>query len=145
MTAYEAAAIDATTVKVAKTKAGSVLAAGQFIMAAPTSLTGTGTGLAIVSVDTSNPAYDELTLSAALAAAITKDSVLVEADKAGTGAKMKVVPNALTSFDIYVDPTSTQFSCSAVVEATVYERRIPPVIKAIKDSFYGEITFSQSK
>lgn len=142
---YETAAIDATTVKVAKTKAGSVLSAGQFLMAAPASATATGTGLEITAVDTSNSAYDELTLSAALTAALSKDAILVEADKAGAGAKMKVVPNALTRFDIYVDPNSKQFTCGAVVEATIYERRIPPVAQAVKDLFQKEITFSQSK
>lgn len=145
VTVYETAAIDATKVKVVKLKAGSVLSAGQFLMAAPTTTTGTGTGLSITAVDSSNAAYDELTLSAALTAALTKDDVLVEADKAGTGAKMKVVPNALTRYDIYVDPASTQFTCGAVVEATIYERRIPPVIQAVKDLFKNEITFSQSR
>lgn len=142
---YEAASSGATSVKVAKLKGGSVLSAGQNVVVAPATIAGTGTGYAIASVDSTNAAYDVLTLGAALGANLAEGAILVEASAAGAGATIKVIPNALTRFDIYVDPTSTQFTCGAVVEATVYDRRIPPVAQVVKDLFQKEITFSQSK
>lgn len=140
---YETAAIGDTAIKVEKLLGNSTLTAGQYVMVAPSTVSGTGTGLTIVSVDRSHEGYDVLTV-AALEAAITAGTILVEADKAGAGAVIAVVPNALSYYDIYVDSDSTQFTVTAVVEGTVYERRIPPVADAVK-SLFNEITFSQSR
>lgn len=142
---YEAAASGDTQIKVVKLSGGSTLSSGQFVMVAPTTLTGTGTGLTISSVDSTNKEYDVLTLSAALTTAIAVDAILVESDVAGAGAKIKVLPNALSRYAIYVDPSSTQFTVGAVIEGIVLDRRIPPVLQIIKDSFQKEITFSQSR
>jgi len=140
---YEAAAVGATAIKVEKPLGNSALTAGQHVIVAPSAASGTGTGITIASIDRSNELYDVLTV-AELEAALTAGTILVEADKAGAGAKIAVVPNALSYHDIYVDSNSTQFSVTAVVEGTVYERRIPPVAAAVK-SLFTEITFSQSR
>lgn len=142
---YEAASSGATSVKVSKLKGGSVLSVGQNVMVAPSTIAGTGTGYEITAIDSTNASYDVLTIGAALGANVAEGAILVEASASGAGASIKVVPNALTRFDIYVDPTSAQFTCGAVVEATIYDRRIPPVAQVVKDLFQKEITFSQSK
>lgn len=140
---YENAAIGATEIKVKKNLGNSIVFAGINLIVAPDSLADTATGFTATAVDTSAEAYDVLTV-AALEAAISAGTVLVEADKAGAGAKIKVVPNALSRYDIYADPTSTQEWVTAVIEGMVYERRISPVIAPIK-AVLTEITFSQSR
>jgi len=139
----EVAASGATTVKIAKILEASVLNTGQFLMVAPDGITDAGTGVEVLSIDSSNPAYDVITIPA-LSAELSEGTILVEADKVGAGAVVKVVPNALSYYDIFVHPDSTQFTVTATIEGTVYERRIPPVADAFKPLF-TEITFSQSR
>lgn len=85
---------------------------GDVLMAAPSALAGTGTGVTVTAVEktTDNAAGDvwKLTVSAALTAA--KDAVLVEADKAGAGAKCVVTnPNcyAPSDFDFVYNPAAS--------------------------------------
>ncbi|BES63099.1 hypothetical protein [Dysgonomonas capnocytophagoides] len=141
---FEAAIATATEIKVKKLLGGVTISAGQFVIKAPATTTGTATSVTVSSIDSSNSEYDVLTLSAAIGVLAVGD-ILVEADVLGAGAKIKVVPSALTRYDIYADPTSTTFTCGAVIEGIVYERRIPPVASAIKALFLNEITFSQSR
>lgn len=74
---YEAAASGATSVKVAKLKGGSVLSTGQNVMVAPATIAGAGTGYAVSAVDSTNTAYDVLTLGAALGANLAEGAILV--------------------------------------------------------------------
>lgn len=142
---HQTAASGDTTVRISKLKAGSVLTPGQFLIVAPTAIAGTGTGMTVSAVDSSNPDYDTITLGAALSAELTGGTILIEADKAGAGAVIKVVPNALSRYDIYNDPDAFAFSVGVVVEGTIYERRIPPVAEPVQALFQKEITFSKSK
>lgn len=84
---------------------------GDILMVAPNSLSATGTGVTVTAVEktTDNTAGDvwKLTVSAAVTAAI--GAVLVEADKAGAGAKAVVTnPNcyAPCDYDCIYDPAS---------------------------------------
>lgn len=140
---YETAAIGATSVKVKKNLGNTVVHSGINLIPAPSAIDGTAAAITVTAVDTSNHDYDELTV-AALEAALTEGTILIEADKAGAGAEIKVVPNALTRYDIYADATSTQEWATAVIEGMVFERRISPVAAPVK-KLLTEITFSQSR
>lgn len=140
---YETAAIGATSVKVKKNLGNTVVHSGINLIPAPSAIGGTAAAITVTAVDASNPNYDVLTV-AALEAALTESTVLVEADKAGAEAKIKVVPNALTFHDVDVDATSTQEWATAVIEGMVFERRISPVAAPVKE-LLTEITFSQSR
>lgn len=85
---------------------------GDILMVAPNTITGTGTGVTVTAVEKikDNTAGDvwKLTVSAAVTASV--GTVLVEADKAGAGAKAIVTnPNcyAPSDFDFAYNPAAT--------------------------------------
>jgi len=121
-----------TSVKIVKGIEGSRVKAGMFVMAAPDTATTTGTGIKINSVDTSAEGYDTITLASA--ATLAKDAILVEADKSGEGAVIKVVPNALTDRDKRLAPGALSMNGDGVwaCDRPILERRIPAVAPAIK-------------
>ena len=61
---YETAALGATALKVNKSLGASVAYVGMFIMAAPSTLAGPGTGIQVTAIDRSNEAYDVFTVAA---------------------------------------------------------------------------------
>lgn len=84
---------------------------GDILMVAPSTVSGTGTGVAVTAVESTKDSAEgdvwKLTVSAAVTAA--KGAILVEADKAGTGAKGVVTnPNcyAPCDYDCIYDPAS---------------------------------------
>ena len=140
---YETAALGATALKVNKNLGASVAYVGMFIMAAPATLAGTGTGIQVTAIDRSNAEYDVFTV-AALAAAVTAGAVYVECDKASTGAVIKNVPSALTVADTAKLASTDKFSCTPAVGGQIYERRIPPCIDAFK-AVVPNVIFLKSK
>ena len=128
---YETAALGATALKVNKNLGASVAYVDMFIMAAPSTLAGTGTGIQVTAIDRSNEAYDVFTV-AALAAAVT------------AGAVIKNVPSALTVADTAKLASTDKFSCTPAVGGQIYERRISPCIDAFK-AVVPNVIFLKSK
>lgn len=119
---------------------------GDILMVAPSSVSGTGTGVTVTAVEKTkdNTAGDvwKLTVSAAVTAAI--GAVLVEADKAGAGAKAVVTnPNcyAPCDYDFVYDPSSTidKFDgarylftpCLANDSTVLYKAKMSPIPESI--------------
>lgn len=111
---YENAAAGATSIKVYK---GHYLAAGMHI--------GAKVGQAahdITAIDTTNAAYDALTLDVAIGA-LTAGDLLFQSSAAGANAAaFALTPNGL----LYADtPVASGESLSVALKATVYARRVP--------------------
>lgn len=128
---YEAANAS-TTIKVKKGFEGSRIKVGMNIMKATAKVATTGTAVTVTAVDTTDPAFDVVTVDSALTLTLT--DVIWEADKAGTGAKVKVVPNALTDRDKRLVPGSSHVNGATIFmcDGAILENRIPPVSDAIK-------------
>jgi hypothetical protein len=104
----EAATATAKTIKVVKDGWHHIPFAGDILMAAPAAIDGTGTAATVTAVVANGDVY-ELTLSAALGALKIGD-IIVEADKAGDGAKPLVTnPNTVAAcdYDFLYDPTAS--------------------------------------
>lgn len=125
------AATASTTLKVAKGFEGSRIKVGMHLIPAQSDVaTAADATFAVTAVDTSNEAYDIVTLGSAITAAV--GAVLWEADS--TTKKIKVLPNALTDRDkvryaeTYMVDGAAAFGC----DGAVLERRIPPISDAVK-------------
>ena len=140
---YETAALNATSIKVKKNLNNSVARSGMYVMVAPATVAGTGTGITVSAVDTSNAAYDVFTVGA-LAAEITAGTILVEADKSGSGAVTLVQPNGLIVDDIYKDANAPYFSANVAFAGVIKSRIISPISAAIKASL-PKIQFLNNK
>lgn len=140
---YENALISATSIKVKKNLSGGIVYVGEKLMAAPSTVAGTGTGFTISAIDRTNALYDVLTVSA-IPAALTAGDILVESSASGAGATIKVIPNGLVRDDIYLDEYATNFTVDVLYEGEVYSRRIPPMNAAIK-ALMPQIMFNNSK
>lgn len=132
---FEVKAVDGTKVSVAKNEEGTRAKVGMKLIVTPSDLTAAAETMATVTaIDSSASDVDVLTLSAAIGAV---GGTLVEA---GNDKKIKVVPNALTPYDSFVDQYAYALDCEACWGATspILERRIvalPDVIKkALKDA-----------
>jgi len=136
-------------IQVEKGGEGTRVKAGMFLMEAPATYTDTGVSKTVLSVDTSNETYDEITLDAAITGLAMGD-IAVEADAASDTASVKVIPNALSVGDVYVDPKGYDFSIGGAYLGTgvVYQRRIAPLADSIKMALKDNecyFRFSQSK
>lgn len=128
-------ATDTVNIKVAKDGQGSRVKVGMALMEAPATITTTGKAFAVSAVDTSNANYDVVTIVAGTSAiSFGADAVLVEAAEAGTGKKVKVVPNALLDRDIVKDANAKLVNATGIWsnDRPVLENRIPPIAKAVK-------------
>ena len=84
-----------------------------------------GAAYNITTIDSSNPNYDTVILSASLGVTLTGGQILFEAKAAGeSGATYKAEPKGLLYQDLYVGPGA---DVAVVIRGTVYERRIPMV------------------
>ncbi len=147
--AFKVKTVTGSTIQVEKGGEGSRVKVGMFLMEAPATATTTGTAQTVSSVDTSNEDYDEIVLDTALSGLAIGD-VLIEATADGAGTTIKVVPNALSVGDVYIDPNGYDFGISGAYFGTgvVYERRIAPIAPAIKTALLENgcfFRFSQSK
>lgn len=124
--------VSATKYQVAKGIEGSRVKAGMNLMVIGNDVDTAGTAGTVKSVDTSNEGYDEITFTASFTA--EEGDVIVEATAAGEGAKVKVVPNALTDRDKRLAPGAKSMNGDGVWanDRPILERRIPPVAPAIK-------------
>lgn len=124
-----------TKTRVKKGFEGTRAKVGMALMIAPDEIDLAGTSVAITAIDSSNAEYDELT-HASLADSGTAGVILVEADKVGTDATVKVKPNAFTFYDLVKDPNSVEMWVDGMythVDGVLLERRVPPIAPCIKD------------
>ena len=131
---FEAALATDTTIKIAKGYEGSRIQKGMALMLAPTTATATGKAVEVEEIDRSNAGYDEITIEA-LGVALPAGSILIEADGAGTAAKIKVLPNGITMFDYMKHPGAIQIYCDFMFnmpDGVILTRRIPPIAPCIK-------------
>lgn len=131
--AFEVTNVDTVTIQVKKGGEGTRAKVGMFLMEAPATYGATGTAATVVSVDTSNETYDEIVLNAALVGLVAGETI-VEANQDGAGASIKVLPNALSIADVYVDAYAFDFGISGTFMSPgmVLQRRIPPICPAVK-------------
>lgn len=126
----EAAVVKAATVVTGGTtsaprvKKGSHLAVGDKLVKATAD---TDTGVTISAINTSNADYDVLTLSAAITG-LTADDILQEADKAGSGAVPKYVPNAVVAADHVVNANGVVVLDAAYGARVMYDKLDTPVV-----------------
>jgi hypothetical protein len=96
---------------------------------------------AITAITTTETDYDTITIGTTLGAAATAGDVYFESSAEGaSAAAVKNLPNALLENDSIV---ASDEGVSVVIRGTVYERRIPGLITAMKTALKG-ILFSQS-
>lgn len=141
---FEVKAVDGTKVSVAKAEEGTRAKIGMKVMVTPADLSNTGTVATITAIDSTAEDVDVLTLSTAIGSV---GGTLVEA---GEDNKIKVVPNALTPYDCYLDEYAYAMDCEACWGATspILERRIvalPEVIKAALKNADCVFRFSNRK
>lgn len=99
-----------------------------------------GAAYAISTIDTSNSAYDLVTLSTALGA-LTAGQALFASSASGAAAAAYVVqPNGLLYAEMKVEENE---SASVAIRGTIYERRVPAVTAAIKE-LLPHIIYSKS-
>lgn len=123
-----------TTVQILKGTNGDLwrVSAGDILMKCPDSKTGTGTGVAIDSVDTTNEVYDVVTVDADAFGALSEDDILVYADAEGASASQSVVPTDLIEDNIYVgtgdsnSDSNHPINCAVVWAGSLMKLRMPP-------------------
>lgn len=124
-----------TKTRVAKSIEGSRAWVGMNIMVVPATIDTTGTAFAITAVDRSNDEYDILT-HADLSEAIAAGTILVEADKAGAGAVIKVKPNGFLPYDYRKAPNASEMRVDAIfahTDGVLLTRRVPPIAPIIRE------------
>ncbi len=126
-----AAGSSATTIRVEK---GHHFAVGDHI-----AKTIGGTAVDISGIDATNPAYDELTLSATLGT-MAAGTGIFQAAAAGSNAVFAVKPTGLLYDDVKVSENQT---LSVVIRGTALARRIP-LYNAGLEAALPNIIFSQS-
>lgn len=125
-------ATSTTTIKVSK---GHQLKVGDNV-----AKTVGGAAYAITAIDTANASYDVLTVGTALGS-LNAGDVLFDSSAAGaSAAAIRNMPSGLLHAPVKVGAAE---GVSVVTRGTVYERRIPGLIQAMKDAMKG-ILFSQS-
>ena len=91
-----------------------------------------GKAYAITAIDTSNAAYDVLTVGTTLGVALTATDGIVLFQSSATGAAaaaLTATPNALLQSDCAVESFT---GVNAVMQGLVYERRTPGLLAAFK-------------
>ena len=109
--------------------------AGQFLMAAPKTLSTTGKGIEVeeVEIDTVEGVV-KLTIAAGALGALPVDALLVAADKAGSTSSIAVKPNALTHDDVTIRDGVYEMTLAGVSSGIIYEDRITPVPECVKEA-----------
>lgn len=130
------ASSSATTYQVLK---GHTFVIGQYLSA----VTG-GTAYAITAIDTSNAAYDVLTVGTTLGVGYSAGQNLFASTATGSTASALPAVNGLLYDDSVVEVNTF---VSAVIRGTVYARRIPYAYNTYLAALAGmdDIIFSQSK
>lgn len=133
MTVYEDASNSATAIKVYK---NHVLKTGDYV-----AKTVGGAAYAASAIDTSNAAYDVITVGTTLGVALTAGDVLFQSSATGASAAAYVV----TPKGLLYEPAivGVDQSCSVVIRGTIYARRAPGATAAIQ-ALMPNIIYSQS-
>lgn len=129
----------ATTYQVNK---GHTLIIGNYLAA-----TSGAAAYAITAIDTSNAAYDVITVGTTLGVAFTAGQTFFVSTATGSTAAAYAAINGLSYDDIIVNNTPIVTSVSIVIRGTVYARRIPYTYSTGLAALTGlkNIIFSQSK
>lgn len=135
-TLYANATNSATTYQVKK---GHIFKNGDYFSATPG-----GTAYAITAIDTSNTAYDVVTIGTTLGTALTAGQLLFKSTATGTTTSALPAFNGLLYEDTLVKD-GFAIAISAVQRATVYARRVPYSSQLAALSGLDDITYSQSK
>lgn len=137
----EAAANDATSIKIRKTVNGQPHLA---VVGTIVAFVVGGKSYAITAIDKSNADYDTITVGTTLGVALPLDAVLFESVSTGASAgALKVEVNGWLREDADVD--QNEF-VSVGRRGTLYERRLPAAVpQAAKDALKGLIVFSQQR
>lgn len=104
------------------------------VIAVPAAIGGTGTGVAYSAItDNGNGTYT-VTIEANALGAAKAGAVYAEADKAGTGAKVKnaAIPDGLLWHDIVIEEGDTLATGAVVDDGRIYEDRIVGIPTAYK-------------
>lgn len=131
---YENAGSSATVIKVYK---GHHFKVGDYI-----AKTVGSAAYAITAIDTSNAAYDSITVGTTLGVALTADTdVLFQSSATGASA----AAYSVTAKGLVYEDTDVAAGCSVsvVIRGTVYERRVPAVPAAVKTAL-PHIIYSSS-
>lgn len=115
--AYALAGGSATTYQMTK---GGTLKVGDYLASGATG----GKAYAITAIDTSNAAYDVLTVGTTIGAVAAGDTLYAST---ATGATASALPaaNGLLYDDQLIAVVDNSYSVSAVIRGTVYARRVP--------------------
>lgn len=130
------AANNATTYRIKK---GSILKVDDYLAAAPGSA-----AYAITAIDTSNSAYDTVTVGTTLGVGYTAGQLLFKSTATGASAAALPAFNGLLYEDTTIVSGIAQ-TVSAVIRATVYARRVPYSSQLAALSGLDDIIYSQSK
>lgn len=149
---YDEAARTATLLGVAKIHAnasnsatsyqiekGSNLLSGNYLAVAPG-----GAAYAITGIDTSNAAYDTVTVGTTLGVAVTAGEFAFASTATGASAAAFPAINGLLYEETIVEDVAYAQSVSVVQRATVYARRVPYSASLAALSGLDDITYSQS-
>lgn len=97
-----------------------------------------GKAYAITAIDTTNAAYDLLTVGTTLAVVLAAGDVLFQSSATGaSAAALTATPNALLHEEAYVVDGYT--AVNGVVRGNVFERRIPGLLSTFKTALKGII------
>lgn len=134
--AYANAISSATSYQVKK---GSTLKVGDYLA---TGATGAA-AYAITAIDTTNSAYDTLTVGTTIGA-VTAGATLYASTATGSAASALPAINGLLYEETEVFKTGLQNSVSAVIRGTVYARRVPYSTAIAALAGLDDIIYSQS-
>ena len=131
--AFEVVNVAGAVLQLKKRQGSTTAKVGMFLMESTADLATTGTAATILSIDTSNEAYDIVTLSAALTGLAVGDTVY-EANQDGAGAVVKVIPNAITAYETLVNSNTVHATVAIGFngDGEIFERRISPITPAIR-------------
>lgn len=137
---YEAVAAAGKSIKVKKMLNNTLAKVDMCLGVAPSDISTTVASAKITAIDTTNEAYDVLTISKALGALAVGD-ILVEVDKetagADTDAAIKVKPDSLTLRDYELMPYGKNVdihadSFWALYDGEIYAKRVSPICPAVR-------------
>lgn len=107
---------------------------GGYLIAAPSAIGGTGTGVAYSAAVDNEDGTHTITIQAEALGTAAAGTVYAEADKAGAGAKVEedAVPNGLLLHDIVKEEGDTLATGAVVDEGRIFEDRIVAIPAAYK-------------
>lgn len=129
-----AAAINGSATSVIVNSVGNMprLSATMNVMVAPATVGTTGTGVLVGTVTDNEDGTQTFTITANALGSLAKGAILVECDKAGSGAVIKTVPSGLTLNDVHIEDGNVAASVASVYSGNIFEDLIQPVPDCVK-------------